>query len=66
MPTVRCTVNNCEYWGNNNFCKAESILVQAPSSPIQQANKHGELAEQLHPTPAPNMEATLCYTFEEK
>ena len=64
MATVRCTVNNCEYWGPNNYCQAQQILVMAPSSPIQVADEHGTGAEQLKQTPAKTDEDTLCYTFE--
>lgn len=66
MPTIRCTVSNCEYWGNDNFCMADQILVMAPSSPIQAADEHGVNAEQLKHTPATTDEDTLCYTFERK
>ena len=64
MAIVRCTVSNCEYWGQNNFCQADQILVMAPSSPIQKADEHGEHAELLNQTPARDDEDTLCYTFE--
>ena len=66
MPTIRCTVNNCEYWGNENYCQANQILVMAPSSPVQQADEHGAGAERLNMTPASTDEDTLCYTFERK
>lgn len=66
MATIRCTVSNCEYWGDQNYCTADQILVMAPSSPIQAADEHGVHAEQLKPTPATTDEDTLCYTFERK
>jgi len=66
MATIRCTVSNCEYWGPQNYCQANSILVMAPSSPIQQADEHGEHAEMLKQTPATTDEDTLCYTFERR
>ncbi len=66
MSTIRCTVNNCEYWGNENHCRADQILVMAPSSPVQQAEEHGVHAERLKQTPATTDEDTLCYTFERK
>jgi hypothetical protein len=66
MATIRCTVSNCEYWGDANYCRANQILVMAPSSPVQQADEHGVNAEQLKMTPATTDEDTLCYTFERK
>lgn len=66
MATIRCTVNNCEYWSNENHCRANQILVMAPSSPVQAADPHGASAEQLSETPAGTDEDTLCYTFERK
>ncbi len=66
MATIRCTVSNCEYWGDQNFCTAEQILVMAPASPIQAADEQGVHAETLKRTPAKTDEDTLCYTFERR
>ncbi len=66
MSTIRCTVSNCTYWGQNNFCKADQILVMAPQSPLQVAERHGQPAEQLQQTPSKTRMDTLCYTFEMK
>jgi len=66
VATVRCTVSNCQYWGDQNFCRADQILVMAPMSSIQVADQHGVNAERLHQTPARTDEDTLCYTFEAK
>ena len=66
MPNIRCTVSNCEYWGQNNYCRADQILVTAPESPLQVADKHGVGAEQLRATPARNLQDTCCYTFDAK
>ncbi len=63
MATIRCTVSNCQFWGQLNYCQADQILVTAPSSPIQIADKHGAQAEKLKETPARTGEDTLCYTF---
>jgi hypothetical protein len=62
--TVRCTVSNCEYWGQGNYCTADQILITAPMSPLPAVDKHGAGAEQLKPTPIREGEDTLCYTFE--
>lgn len=66
MATVRCTVSNCKYWGSGNNCQADQILVMAPASPLQQAEKHGMRAETLNQTPVRVAEDTLCYTFEQR
>ncbi len=64
--TVRCTVNNCKYWGENNFCNADQILITAPASPLPSVNKHGAGAERMRTTPIKKTEDSLCYTFEPK
>lgn len=64
--TVRCTVNNCKYWGQDNYCTADQILITAPASPLPKAEKHGIGAEKLPETPVKKVEDSLCYTFEEK
>ncbi len=64
--TVRCTVSNCEYWGENNFCRADQILITAPASPLPNADKHGSDAERLGETPVREALDSLCYTFEPK
>ncbi|MBI2954972.1 MAG: DUF1540 domain-containing protein [Chloroflexi bacterium] len=64
--TVRCTVSNCKYWGENNFCIADQILVTAPKSPLPSADKHGAGAERLSTTPVMDAQDSLCYTFEPK
>jgi hypothetical protein len=29
---VRCSVNNCHYWSQNNYCTANNILVTSDST----------------------------------
>lgn len=66
MAIIRCTVSNCEYWRQKNYCSAEQILVTAPQSPLQAAEKHGMGAETLKNTPVRLREDSLCYTWEVK
>lgn len=66
MASIRCTVSNCKYWGENNMCMADQILVTAPESQLPAAEKHGVGAERLHTTPIRFLEESLCYTFEAK
>jgi hypothetical protein len=60
---VRCTVSNCEYWVDQNRCKAGHVLI-THASPLISAEKHGMGAEQLQHTPAEEVEETCCYTFQ--
>ncbi|MHB1416265.1 MAG: DUF1540 domain-containing protein [Chloroflexota bacterium] len=66
MSTIRCTVDNCTYWGQDNFCTAQQILVVAPHSPLPNADPMGSHAESLEHTPAHDQEETACYTFRSK
>ena len=61
---VRCTVANCKYWDDGNYCTADQILITAPMSALPAADKHGMGAEQLKATPIREGEESLCYTFE--
>jgi hypothetical protein len=60
---VKCTVSNCEYWLEQNGCRAGQILV-THASPLISADRHGMNAEQLQQTPAEEVTETCCYTFE--
>ena len=62
MPEVKCTVSNCEYWGEQNQCVADQILISA--GPTQGKPKHGEDAERLGHSPAQVSQDTYCWTFE--
>lgn len=35
-PIVKCSVSNCTFWGENNFCQAEAIMIDID----QHATKH--------------------------
>jgi hypothetical protein len=60
---VRCTISNCEYWVEQNRCRAGQILI-THGSPMIGADKHGQDADDLPTTPAEEVESTCCYTFE--
>lgn len=34
MTEVRCKVSSCYYWGNNDICKADSIMVDNDTSAV--------------------------------
>ncbi|HEU4753159.1 MAG TPA: DUF1540 domain-containing protein [Armatimonadota bacterium] len=61
MPEVKCTVSNCEYWGEENRCTADQILISAGPTPGKPP--HGEHAARLGHTPAQVAQATYCWTF---
>lgn len=65
MPEVRCTVNNCHYWEQNNVCAAESILVISDDAVSTMGRADEEIGEIGH-TPARLSKDTCCYTFRPK
>lgn len=32
IARVKCVVDNCEYYGNGDMCKASSIEIQTPNA----------------------------------
>lgn len=64
MATVHCTVNNCRFWGQNNYCRAEEILITGAKSPLPSVNQFGVGGEILQGTPVRTQQDSLCYTLE--
>jgi hypothetical protein len=70
MPDVRCSVSNCTYWGQGNYCQAASIIVQPDGKAFtnlsddsyQNAVLEGQQMDSL----AANSAETCCQTFEPK
>jgi hypothetical protein len=62
MATIHCTVSDCGWWGDGNYCTASSILVTTEKTP-QGLNSMGKDAETVEGTPAGNKTSTLCYTY---
>lgn len=66
-PLVRCSVANCNFWGEGNLCKANSIMIDID----QHANKWmkeeyaGELGD-THQDHASTSSVTCCQTFVPK
>jgi len=51
MPDkIKCTVSNCTYWDNGNFCTASAIEVNPDGGGTSAASE----------------EATKCHTFKVK
>ncbi|ULO10260.1 DUF1540 domain-containing protein [Paenibacillus sp. 19GGS1-52] len=63
---VKCSVSNCNYWGEQNLCKADEIIIEI--------DKHAgsgfkeEFAEEMtgrnHHDHAVTSSATCCLTFK--
>ncbi|MBB3127328.1 hypothetical protein FHS19_001982 [Paenibacillus rhizosphaerae] len=63
---VKCSVSNCSYWGEENVCKAEQILIEIDKhASAKYSEEYGsELGE--HKDRAENSSATCCLTFKPK
>ena len=62
MPEVACTVNNCEYWTQENLCTAKQIIVQNDGQGGG-INSNANL-NNLSATPANSIDDTCCQTFK--
>ncbi|ABO50583.1 protein of unknown function DUF1540 [Desulforamulus reducens MI-1] len=62
MPEVACTVSNCKYYKQGNFCTADQIIVQNDA----QGGGFGPNAQlsNLAATPANSNDDTCCQTFK--
>ncbi|MGQ9675079.1 MAG: DUF1540 domain-containing protein [Chloroflexota bacterium] len=64
---VHCTVSNCGYWIEGNYCASSAILVTSgiPTrrGTGQPADKFGNNSPQLGETPIQDTEDSYCYTF---
>ncbi|HHT7187776.1 TPA: DUF1540 domain-containing protein [Bacillus cereus] len=70
MPEVKCSVSNCSFWGQGNFCQASSIVVQPDAQETGQAmsNSYTSAAltnETLESSVTTSVE-TCCHTFKPK
>ena len=65
MPQdVRCSVNNCHYWAQGNYCEASSIMVTADQVGHQQPDTFdAPQASMAAPSPVDSCMATCCKTF---
>ena len=66
--TVRCTVENCHYWGRGNVCDAREILVTSDQVGAKypdhvDTQQLSAILEQVGETPAGKCEETCCKTF---
>ncbi|MNW25272.1 hypothetical protein D3C74_20110 [compost metagenome] len=67
-PTVRCSVSNCNYWGQDNVCNAEAILINIDE--YAKSRLKEEYASESFGTEqeghAETSAATCCHTFKPK
>lgn len=66
---VRCTVDNCYFWAQDNFCGADSILVTSTQAAGQYSDQERDatpatLINQIGETPAEHSQETACKTFQ--
>lgn len=75
MPNVqvRCTVDNCYFWAQDNFCNADSILItssQAAQQYSQETSNTGTstqaMVSAIGETPADHSHDTACKTFRRR
>ncbi len=69
--TVRCTVDNCSYWGRGNVCDAREILITLDGVGARYPDRIdtqqlSTVLEEVGETPAAVCEETCCKTFRAK
>ena len=69
MPEVRCSVSNCSFWGQGNFCQASAIIVQPDADETGQTENESYTSavltnETLESSVATSVE-TCCHTFKQ-
>lgn len=67
-PIVKCSVSNCTYWGEQNQCRADAIMIDIDSHANAQYNEEfaGESFDTEHQDNARNSSGTCCHTFKPK
>ncbi|MDM5153533.1 DUF1540 domain-containing protein [Bacillus sp. DX1.1] len=70
MPDVRCSVSNCSFWGQGNFCQASAIVVQPDAQNAAQAGDdsytNAVLTGEMLESSASTSVETCCQTFRPK
>ncbi|WP_110932142.1 DUF1540 domain-containing protein [Paenibacillus bouchesdurhonensis] len=67
-PIVRCSVSNCSYWGEQNYCNADLIMIDIDKHADRKydAEFAGEEFDSEHKDTAASSAATCCHTFKPK
>lgn len=66
MPTIRCTVSNCVYYGEHNYCNAGEILVSSDEVTGTNERLMNVANDDSLQTDAYESAETCCITFKEK
>lgn len=62
---VKCSVSNCSYWGEQNVCKAEQILIEIDKhASVKYSEEYGSEHFGDHKDEAEDSSATCCLTFK--
>lgn len=64
-PTVRCSVANCHYWGQNNVCTADAIMIDVDRHADRKLQEEyaGEMFSSSEHEYAKSSATTCCHTF---
>lgn len=67
-PLVKCSVSNCSYWGEQNVCSADLIMIDIDQHARQKYNAEfaGETFDTEHKDSAGTSSQTCCHTFKPK
>ena len=60
---IRCSVNNCHYWMNGNYCEASSVMITSDDIPSQTYHGIDNSAITSVNTPVQKCQETCCKTF---
>lgn len=68
---VRCTVDNCYFWAQDNYCGADRILITSDRAAQQypesvDAAQTAMIVNEIGETPAKTCMETACKTFKQK
>ncbi|MHA0855814.1 DUF1540 domain-containing protein [Paenibacillus sp. CMAA1364] len=61
---VKCSVSNCHFWGEENLCRAEKIMIEIDAhSTMNLHEEYGEEPFSLNQDKARTSSSTCCLTF---
>ncbi|AJS57719.1 DUF1540 domain-containing protein [Paenibacillus sp. IHBB 10380] len=64
---VKCSVSNCNYWGEHNVCRADQIMIEIDShAKINLKEEYGKEDFVDHKDKAQSSSSTCCLTFKPK
>lgn len=70
MPEVKCSVSNCSFWGQGNFCQASAIVVQPDAQEAGQIENssytNATLTNETLENSVTTSVETCCHTFKPK